>query len=77
MDTAPPSLAAEIKVEAYCVHCRSRRLMLGATQVSNRRGGHDLKGHCSICGKSMYRLGGWTSLSPKQTLPPASSESGS
>jgi hypothetical protein len=49
-------------VEGYCVHCRTRRPMHGAIQVCNSRGGRDLKGHCGICGKSMYRLGGWDAV---------------
>lgn len=53
---------ADPEVSAYCVHCRCRRQMLGAIQVCNRRGGRDLKGHCAVCGKSMYRLGGWDSV---------------
>lgn len=52
----------EIVVQGYCVHCRSRRQMVGAIQVCNKRGGRDLKGLCCICGKSMYRLGGWDSV---------------
>jgi len=48
----------ELQVLGYCVYCRNRRQMLGAIQVCNRRGGRDLKGHCAVCGKSMYRLGG-------------------
>ncbi len=52
----------ELQVLGYCVHCRSRRPMQGAIQVCNRRGGRDLKGHCAVCGKSMYRLGGWDSV---------------
>ena len=50
------------QVQGYCVHCRSHRPMQGAIQVCNRRGGRDLKGHCGVCGKSMYRLGGWDSV---------------
>ena len=52
----------EPEVQGYCVHCRSHRQMLGAIQVCNRRGGRDLKGYCGVCGKSMYRLGGWDSV---------------
>jgi hypothetical protein len=52
----------DVQVVGYCVHCRSRRPMHGAIQVCNRRGGRDLKGHCAVCGKSMYRLGGWDSV---------------
>ena len=36
--------------------------MLGAIQTSNRRGGADLKGQCAVCGKPMYRIGGWDTL---------------
>jgi hypothetical protein len=53
-------------VQAYCVHCRMRRPMYGAIQVCNRRGGNDLKGHCGVCGKSMYRLGGWDAVAAAQ-----------
>lgn len=56
----------EIKVFGYCVHCRSREQMLGTIQVCNRRGGRDLKGHCAVCGKSMYRLGGWDSIAAQE-----------
>lgn len=52
----------EPEVHGYCVHCHSHRPMHGAIQVCNRRGGRDLKGHCAVCGKSMYRLGGWDSV---------------
>lgn len=57
---------ADLAVSGYCVHCRSRRPMQGAIQVCNRRGGRDLKGHCAVCGKSMYRLGGWDSVAAAQ-----------
>lgn len=54
--------AADILVNGWCVHCYTRRQMKGAIQVCNRRGGRDLKGHCNVCGKSMYRQGGWESV---------------
>ena len=53
---------ADVLVQGYCVHCRSQRQMHGAIQVCNKRGGHDLKGHCEVCGKMMYRLGGWKTV---------------
>lgn len=62
MDIAQILRTSEPEVLGYCVHCRSRRPMQGAIQVCNRRGGRDLKGHCAVCGKSMYRLGGWESV---------------
>jgi hypothetical protein len=58
--------AANVVVIGYCVHCRARRQMNGAIQVCNRRGGRDLKGLCSVCGKSMYRLGGWDTVATAQ-----------
>jgi len=54
--------ASELLVSGYCVHCRSRREMVGAIQVCTRRGDRDLKGHCAACGTPMYRLGGWDSV---------------
>ena len=62
MSANSPDKRPDPDVQAYCVHCRSSRPMLGAIQVCNRRGGRDLKGHCAVCGKSMYRLGGWDSV---------------
>jgi hypothetical protein len=62
MDTAPAKTEPALPVEGYCVFCRTHRPMHGAIQVCNRRGGRDLKGHCGVCGKSMYRLGGWDAV---------------
>ncbi len=62
MEISPQTSERAIAVQGYCVHCRTRRLMHGAIQVCNRRGGRDLKGHCGVCGKSMYRLGGWDAV---------------
>jgi len=78
MSTSSTDKRPDPEVQAYCVHCRSSRPMLGAIQVCNRRGGRDLKGHCAVCGKSMYRLGGWDSVAAtalKTTpAPPLASE---
>lgn len=52
----------EVSVVAYCVHCRTRRAMQSAIQVCTARGRHALKGVCAVCGKGMYRLGGWDSV---------------
>jgi len=62
MEIAPKPPDPAIPVQGYCVHCRVRRPMHGAIQVCNRRGGRDIKGHCGVCGKSMYRLGGWDTV---------------
>ena len=62
MDISHSSTEPAFTVQGYCVHCRTHRAMHGAIQVCNRRGGRDLKGHCGICGKSMYRLGGWDAV---------------
>ena len=53
---------SNMTVTGYCVYCNTRREMQGAIQVCNKRGGRDLKGHCPVCGKGMYRLGGWDSI---------------
>ena len=62
MDTSRTATETALPVQGYCVHCRTHRPMHGAIQVCNRRGGRDLKGHCGVCGKSMYRLGGWDAV---------------
>jgi Domain of unknown function (DUF5679) len=62
METSRIPAEPAFLVQGYCVHCRTHRAMHGAIQVCNRRGGRDLKGHCGVCGKSMYRLGGWDSV---------------
>ncbi len=68
MSTARNGKAAEPDsvVQGYCVHCRTHRQMRGAIQVCNRRGRYDLKGHCAVCGRSMYHLGGWDSVAAAQ-----------
>ncbi|HLJ55210.1 MAG TPA: DUF5679 domain-containing protein [Chthonomonadaceae bacterium] len=68
MEPHSPAADSALLVQGYCVHCRTRRPMLGAIQVCNRRGGRDLKGHCGICGKSMYRLGGWDAIARAEDL---------
>ena len=62
METSRAPTDPAIFVQGYCVHCRMHRPMHGAIEVCNRRGAHDLKGHCGVCGKNMYRLGGWDSV---------------
>jgi hypothetical protein len=62
MSTSPTPREPAFIVQGYCVHCRTQRPMHGAIQVCNKRGGRDLKGHCGVCGKSMYRLGGWDAV---------------
>lgn len=52
----------DVQVQGYCVYCRTQQPMHGAIQVCTQRGGRALKGHCGVCGKPMYRLGGWDSL---------------
>ena len=64
--------ASDHMVQGYCVHCRARRIMRDAIQVCNKRGGRDLKGICSVCGRPMYRLGGWETVGSSPT--PASPE---
>jgi hypothetical protein len=52
----------DVQVQGYCVYCRTKQPMHGAIQVCTQRGGRALKGHCAVCGKPMYRLGGWDSI---------------
>ena len=42
---------------AYCVKCRAKREMKGATKVTMRNGKLATKGTCPVCGTALYRIG--------------------
>ena len=41
----------------YCVKCRSKREIKGATAVTMKNGKPATKGTCPTCGISMFRIG--------------------
>jgi pimeloyl-ACP methyl ester carboxylesterase len=44
-------------LEAYCVKCKKKRVMLNATEVTMKNGRIALRGTCEVCGTSLYRMG--------------------
>ncbi len=47
----------EIEIEAYCVRCRERVMMLNPTPVWTRRGAPGMRGECDMCGSTVFRMG--------------------
>jgi pimeloyl-ACP methyl ester carboxylesterase len=53
--TATPK--SNSSLEAYCVKCKKKRVMLNATEVTMKNGRIALRGTCEVCGTSLYRMG--------------------
>ncbi|GHO94559.1 hypothetical protein KSF_046070 [Reticulibacter mediterranei] len=43
-------------IEAYCVKCRQKRVMLDAKQIVTKKGRSAMSGVCSICGTQLFRF---------------------
>jgi pimeloyl-ACP methyl ester carboxylesterase len=46
-----------IKVEAYCAKCKTKRGMLNATEVTAKNGRMAVRGTCEVCGSNLHRFG--------------------
>jgi hypothetical protein len=44
-------------MEAYCFKCRAKREIKNPTQVVLKNGKPAVKGMCSKCGTTVYRMG--------------------
>lgn len=44
--------------EGYCVKCKAKREIKGATSVTLKNGKKAVKGSCPKCGTKMFRIGG-------------------
>lgn len=53
--TAAPKIKSSL--EAYCIKCKQKRVMLNATEVTMKNGRKALRGTCEVCGTSLYRMG--------------------
>jgi len=42
--------------EGYCVKCKSKKEIAGATEVRMKNGRRALKGRCPDCGTGMYKI---------------------
>ena len=46
-----------VKMEAYCVKCKSKRLMKDEKKVTMKNGKPATQGICTTCGTKMFRIG--------------------
>lgn len=53
--TAAPKINSSL--EAYCIKCKKKRVMLNATEVTLKNGRTALRGTCEVCGTSLHRMG--------------------
>ncbi len=44
--------------QMYCVKCRTKRDATNTQEVTLKNGRKATKGTCSVCGTSMFRIGG-------------------
>jgi hypothetical protein len=52
----PLDAAAGPTIEAYCVKCRQKRIMLIPKQVTTKNGRKAMEGTCPICGTRLFRF---------------------
>ncbi len=45
-------------VEAYCVKCQKKRVMIKVKKITMKNGRAARKGECPKCGTGMFRIGG-------------------
>lgn len=58
-DDLPPEdlFAEDEEVEAYCMFCRATTVMEAPQAIWTRRGTPGLRGTCSVCGTTVFRMG--------------------
>lgn len=44
-------------VTAFCMKCKKKKTMKGATKTKMKNGRPAMKGKCSTCGTNMFRIG--------------------
>ncbi|WP_199769298.1 DUF5679 domain-containing protein [Flavivirga eckloniae] len=47
-------------MEGYCVKCKEKKTIKDANEVAMKNGRKAMKGSCSTCGTSMFRILGKT-----------------
>lgn len=55
----PPEPVAEtsIQVEAYCVKCKTRRVMQSPYATTTQTGRPAIRGTCPVCGAKLFKMG--------------------
>jgi pimeloyl-ACP methyl ester carboxylesterase len=58
-DTAVNQTNGTVKpqIEAYCMKCKEKRVMLNAHEVMMKNGRSAVQGACSVCGTQLFRMG--------------------
>jgi hypothetical protein len=46
-----------VAAEAYCVKCKAKREIAGATQITMKNGRPATEGKCPVCGTKMFKIG--------------------
>ena len=46
-----------MECEAYCVKCKAKRMMTGATEITMKNGKPAVQGVCPTCGTKMFKIG--------------------
>jgi len=49
-------LERRIMAEGYCVKCKAKREIQGASEVTLKNGRRALKGKCPSCGTGMFKI---------------------
>ena len=44
-------------MDAYCMKCRTKREIQGATQITMKNGRPATQGTCKVCGTKLFRIG--------------------
>lgn len=45
---------AGVEIEAYCMRCRTRRIIGGARPEKTANGRHGMRGSCTVCGTNVF-----------------------
>jgi len=52
-----PVIVKEMSMEAYCVKCRTKREVKGASKVTLKNGRPATQGTCAVCGTKIFKIG--------------------
>lgn len=75
------------EVKAYCMKCKAKRVVKNPKAITHSNGRKAIKGTCSVCGTTVYRMGTMAGLKgpapdvegeeeEEETPPPASKKKG-
>jgi len=68
MQGASAPVKPQGKVEAYCMKCKEKRVMLNAHEITMKDGRISVHGDCAVCGSQLFRMGRLTPGYPQTPL---------